>query len=188
MYNLYMYITSCASESASAVSHDMLQRWTCYMVRYSAVTIYIAEKELMVLLKPTYLTLSHTWVLCIYKPSDLVNFGWWVFDCSIISCCVLFVMFAITRKLHVFCTQMSVNTQSINAHVHMFIVVCIVGCVTFLNKVLLDCKSGGDIFHYVWTSSSLSMDWASHFVCSSHGESSHYNFDLKWLVTVCILC
>ena len=47
-------------------SHDMLQWWTCYMANYTAVTIYIAEKELVVLLKPTCLTLSHTYVLCTY--------------------------------------------------------------------------------------------------------------------------
>ena len=40
-------------------------------VRYSAVTIYIAEKVLMVLLKPTYLTLSHTCVFCTDLPTLL---------------------------------------------------------------------------------------------------------------------
>ena len=75
---------------------------------------------------------------------------------------------------------MAVYTQLIHTHVRMFIVVCVVEmCHIFLNNVLLDCMSGNDIFHYVWTSSSLPTDWLSHFVCSSHGESSHYNFDLK---------
>ena len=43
------------------------------MLYYIAVTVYVAEKGLMVLPKPTCLTLPHTCVS--YMLPDLVNFG-----------------------------------------------------------------------------------------------------------------